>query len=683
MRFSAIPTYKYLVVILCLLALSACGGGSGGGSRPEVTGPLPLPLPPGHGLTAGEITVPPGQSMEHGNVVVSCPAGGQACVLNAAADGSASYERTGGMPTLRILPLMAGPGLGMSDASPVFAKDETSTLRATLANPANVIPVLAATLYRHRAAGQEGVEFATDLFVKSIRRKASGAYVIDYVLDGADEQVTIPLDNCREGCRTPVNGQTFAIYNETDNDADPATMEDGLGEFEYLASHRGFFRPDDTQRRMWFVFGVRTEDLPMGTATYHSRFSARTWETANDDIAQRQTIQANMRIVANFDMRALEGRIYRVRITPRGTFDDRVTWPTSSFTLTNGRIVNGQFTATLTGVDSDSTRPFDESVRDFIGHILGEFYGPNAEEVGGVVTATRDVAGTADDRVLNGFIGGRKTDRLTGVNDSEALLMGFDRDFEGDSTTLVGVDSLTVESTADGYRITWSDDADGTVTVELSESDFGTPNRSTSYVKESNGSEFRLRSPTGAFTSRRSFAGFRLEHVDVMSWVLDDRDASGDLTSGNFGRIVYGDRTTDMPTTGTASYDGGGFVMEWPTDPAAFSDDPIVNYYRTNLDLSADFGNSAVTGNLTLREARPGDGAYAPASGGLSFNATISGNGLSATDLSGSGALAGYSGGRVDGGFYGPGATEVGGVFDATHGTQNKVITGYFAGQEQ
>ena len=204
-------------------------------------------------------------------------------------------------------------------------------------------------------------------------------------------------------------------------------------------------------------------------------------------------------------------------------------------------------------------------------------------------------------------------------------------------------------------------------------------------MKESNGSEFRLSSArtTRAFTSRRSFVNFRAEHFDVMSWELDDRDASGDLTSSNFGRIIYGDRTKDMPTTGTASYDGQGFVMEWPTDQAALTSDSSVNFYRTNLDLSADFGNSAVTGNLTLREARPGDGAYAPASGGLSFNATVSGNGLSATDLSGSGALADYSGGRVDGAFYGPGATEVGGVFDATHGTQNKVITGYFAGQEQ
>ena len=674
----------------CVLKVAADGS-----ATYEKTGGMPsfMPalaahvLPTGHGLPAGDITVAAGTSDEHGNVVVSCPASGEACVLVVAADGSASYQRTGGVPSVRPIPLMVGPGQNLSDTSPVFANDETGSLKEAL-DAGNVLPTLAATLVRHRG-DEQSTELSEDFIVKGIRRNAGGEYVINYVIDGTEEEITLDTGNCSSfDCEFFVDGRRFFFWSWTRDDDDPS-IEDGLGEFRYLASHGLSYNPTrEIQARTWFVFGVRTEDLPMGTATHHGRFSAWGFRTANPDWNMRLLVSGTMRLVANFDMRSLDGRIYRIR-GRRADENSTRTWETSSFAITEGRIVNGQFTATLTGLDSDPTTPFDASVRGFMGHILGEFYGPNAEEVGGVVTATRDVAGTADDRVLHGFIGGRKTDRLTGVNDSEALLMGFARDFEEDSTTLVRVDSLTVETTADGYRITWSDDGDETVTVELGESDFGTPNWSTSYVKESNGSQFRLWSSTGAFTgthftSRRSYRNlFRPEHFDVMSWVLDDRDASGDRTSSNFGRIVYGDRTTDMPTTGTASYDGGGFVMEWPTDEAAFFGDPSVMYYRTNLDLSADFGNSAVTGNLTLLEASPGDGAYAPASGGLSFNATISGNGLSATDLSGSGALSGYSGGRVDGAFYGPGATEVGGVLDATHDTQNKVITGHFAGQRQ
>ena len=55
-------------------------------------------LPANHGLSAGTFTVAPGSSEELGNVVVSCPAGGGACVVTVAADGTASYDLTGGFP---------------------------------------------------------------------------------------------------------------------------------------------------------------------------------------------------------------------------------------------------------------------------------------------------------------------------------------------------------------------------------------------------------------------------------------------------------------------------------------------------------------------------------------------------------------------------------------------------------
>ena len=675
------------IAISALLFLAACSGG--GGDSPSSSLPLPLLLPTGHGLSAGEISVAPGQSMEHGNVVISCPAGGNACVLNVADDGSASYDRTGGMPSLRILPLMAGPGQNMGDASPVFATDETSTLRATLANPANVIPVLATTLVRHRVGDEQGTELTDEFFVKSIRRNASGEYVLDYVLFGADEQVTIPNNatDCTNACQATVNGRNFSFWNATNNDDDMASFEDGLGEYEYFASHRVIYQPHGSQGRMWFVFGVRNEKLPMGTATYHGELDTRTLETDNPSLDARQYISGTMRIVTNFDMRTLEGRVYRIRGTEPGG-DSRSTWPTSSFTLTNGRIVNGQFTATLTGVDSDPNTPLDESVRDFMGHVLAEFYGPNAEEVGGVVSATRDVAGTADDRVLYGYIGARKTDRLTGVNDGEALSSGVDRDFEADSAALTAIEMPTVEATAEGYRITYMLDGQAR-TIEFDESDFGSnpvSSGSTSrYDKEKDGLDYLLWDQTGAFEGRRSFVGrFRPEHFDVIALSPIRRDASDDPLMVRRALILHGNRTTAMPATGTASYAGRFRGYEWPTDQAVVSSDPSFMHYRGDLDLSVDFGSSAVTGSATLLESRPANTrTYAPASGGLSFNATISGNGLSATDLSGSGDLAGYSGGRVDGAFYGPGAAEVAGVFDATDGARNKVLYGYFGGQKQ
>ena len=679
MRFPAIPTRQCLIVILCLLALSACGGGSGG-TMPELTGPPPLSLPPGHGLSAGEITVEAGQSMEHGNVVISCPAGGEACVVNVAADGSASYDPTGGMATLRILPLIAGPGQNQSDTAPVFARDETSTLRAAVASPANVIPALATSVTRSREP--LGTALGADFFVKSVRRNADGEFVLDYLLDGADGQVTIPNNSadCPSSCRITVNGQEFSFWSKTDDDDDIASFRDGLGQFEYLASHvlsAGNYRT-------WFVFGVRTEDLPMGTATYHGELDTETWKATDRDSDLRQWISGTMRIVANFDMRALEGGVYRIRGTTVGG-GSRSTWETSSFTLTNGRIVNGQFTATLTGVDSDPTTPLDESVRGFVGHVLGEFYGPNAEEVGGVVSATRDIAGTADDRVLYGHIAGRKTDRLIGVNDTEALLVGFDRDDEADTMTLVAVDSTTMESTNDGYKLNYVVDGHAQ-TLEFTESDFGANlTRRLQYSSTTGGTEKRLFTRTRSFYDGRSLDGiFRPEHFDINGWVVIDRDPSGDVTSVDWGHVVYGNRTTDMPTTGTASYAGRSLILESPNDRAVSTSDPSFMYFRGDSTLSADFGSSSVAGNITFTESRSGSaGDYVAASAGLNFNATIHGNGLSATDLSGSGDLAGHSGGQLNGAFYGPEAAEVAGVFEAINSTRNRHLIGYFGGKKQ
>ena len=86
-----------------------------------------MPLPSGHGLAAGEISVAPGSSDEHGNVVVSCPAGGPACVLIVAADGTAEYERTGGMPSVTAASAaLTIPGMHGLSAGPITVQPGTS-----------------------------------------------------------------------------------------------------------------------------------------------------------------------------------------------------------------------------------------------------------------------------------------------------------------------------------------------------------------------------------------------------------------------------------------------------------------------------------------------------------------------------------------------------------------------------
>ena len=116
--------------------------------------------------------------------------------------------------------------------------------------------------------------------------------------------------------------------------------------------------PDrNIQQRQMFVFGVETPAAAVptqGVAVYsdgYFRADAYRQNSSSGDFRQRYS--GSMQIVANFDMSSLDGRIFSVRGSEPGS-SDRVSLPTSSFSITNGQInSNGQFTATLTGMDSD------------------------------------------------------------------------------------------------------------------------------------------------------------------------------------------------------------------------------------------------------------------------------------------------------------------------------------------
>ena len=147
------------------------------------------------------------------------------------------------------------------------------------------------------------------------------------------------------------------------------------------------------------------------------------------------------------------------------------------------------------------------------------------------------------------------------------------------------------------------------------------------------------------------------------------------------------DRTPDsaMPTSGTATYDGRMEALEaFPSDecrgvPVRIR---VCTFYFGDVTLTADFAN-ARTWQVKLYQSsaksRAGNyGLYSQVSGGATFNADINGNGMTADNLTGIGALSGYQNGNVRGAFFGPSAEEAAGVFDAQDQTANKVLTGWF-----
>ncbi len=109
----------YVPIAAVALALGVAGCSNSSDNAPTTMPPerMQLALPDGHGLVAATIEAGGRQDGKRG-VVIECPAGGNACVVEFAEDGSATYAATGGTPTVAInrMILAANNGpLGGSD----------------------------------------------------------------------------------------------------------------------------------------------------------------------------------------------------------------------------------------------------------------------------------------------------------------------------------------------------------------------------------------------------------------------------------------------------------------------------------------------------------------------------------------------------------------------------------------
>ena len=321
-----------------------------------------------------------------------------------------------------------------------------------------------------------------------------------------------------------------------------------------------------------------------------------------------------------------------------------------------------------------------------MGQILGEFYGPNGEQLGGAVTATRDLAGEDNDLAFQGYIRAQKQRDI--AIDSSAQLSAFvRRDWTSDTTSLSSASAM-VQPITGGYRITFTTTDGAQETVDMAQADLGGLNRSsTTYVKatETNSESRRadLWRPWGQFPARPAF-----DYVDVngVSWThftpgeVQDGDS---VIDSDYGFVVLGTRTAmnDLPS-GTAEYSGPMAAKDWNT--TGLADRRASPEYRGDFSMTADFGAGSVMATVANVTRRPGSsGSYTSRQGtGLTFQATVSGNAFTANALTGTGDFAGYAG-SAEGAFYGPQAAEAAGVFSGENAANNTALHGWFVGDKQ
>ena len=173
--------------------------------------------------------------------------------------------------------------------------------------------------------------------------------------------------------------------------------------FAFVGLARG---TEDGWTRLHSAYGVLTPAerlVNLGSATYEGHFGADVFKNRPGagfyDILG--FLWGEMTLEADFSMGSISGDVdtlwYR---TPEGEW---LKVPdTNSLLISDGEIDGNRFHADWHGQDTDADSDYSESVRDLDGSMLGAFYGPNGEEVGGVLTGQREET----DEVINGRFGG-------------------------------------------------------------------------------------------------------------------------------------------------------------------------------------------------------------------------------------------------------------------------------------
>ncbi|MDE0057827.1 MAG: transferrin-binding protein-like solute binding protein [Defluviicoccus sp.] len=533
-----------LVSMAALLFLAACGGGDSTTSMMD------------DGMTGGGMT---GGGTPGGGTGGGMTGGGTG--------GSTPGGGTGGGMTEPMPELMPAMGLTPSDATrtPEFARNAGDTIEALLPTAMNQFAPLSAGLKTDFGAPGRGrsATLSDDVHIKAISSDGAGGLHVTYVLDGEERKIHFSASDLGSGTspttfyKQTQDGSRYWFWSYADTNRRNRTNR-GSTEFAYLDVHGGSFDFEPGQGRVLFTYGVRTEsdDLPAGSATYGGRMYADRYPMDDPRSSARTRNNGDVQLTVDFSQATVNGTIVRFRVQEPGQ-SQVVLPPTSYVEVSEGQIVDGQFTASLKGVGS--------GLSGLEGDMLGEFYGPAAEEAGGALNAT------FGSDVLVGWFGVAKFDLDPSTPQgtlSDPLSVAVDRDFvtgtaEEDPDT--AVTSIRGDG-ADGFNITYT--VDGQVeTVHLQPSDATILGAlGIAYSKATADGGFTLNDETGSLSGSPLF-----QHFAVHGWSATVLASDDTYASFRRGFLTYGVETgaANLPA-GTASYSGSVAGNTW-TGPSFFA----------------------------------------------------------------------------------------------------------------
>ncbi|MDD9993061.1 MAG: transferrin-binding protein-like solute binding protein [Rhodospirillales bacterium] len=317
-------------------------------------------------------------------------------------------------------------GISASQDAAVYADSSSDTLASLLPDGNTAFAPLSAAVYRDWDNSEFRVPANGAAFVKSISSDGANGFNVTYVIDGRASTIHFSADTWSD------TGGAFNVNRRGDNDlwrfnnywfwsnsdaftADPSDRTSGSSRFAYFDINGWVFNRTGDEYQAYSAYGAQTrpENLPAGSASYYGYMNAKIWLGDNSEPypEDRINLYGTLALNADFDNSEVDGIIDQLALQA-GDFSEspQAMGAGNSIGISNGVIADSGFTADWAGVDTDPNTPLDETVRGFAGTMLGQFYGPAAEEVGGVMNGHRGPMGSLPDLYFNGVFGASQPD---------------------------------------------------------------------------------------------------------------------------------------------------------------------------------------------------------------------------------------------------------------------------------
>ena len=306
-------------------------------------------------------------------------------------------------------------GLARSPKAAVYATSEEDTVASLLPGGQTVFSPSSVALYWDWI-GLEGVA-QPDLgaaYVKSFSSDGVGGFHVTFVLDGTEHPVHFTTDQIRQENQDYLkfleNSDVYLWAWSDSFASDDDDWTDGSSFRNYHDLHGWTFvgagRGAGGEYRGAFTYGLRTmpENLPTGSATFEG-YLVGEWFQA--EAPQELTVgevwfQADVNLEANLDDGTISGRFDEFRIPSWWTTSgEDEPLEGNSIDIASTAIEEARFAADWVGNGPVDVPP-GQSLHGFTGRVIGEFYGPAAEEAGGLLSGQRAAMGGAVEELITG-----------------------------------------------------------------------------------------------------------------------------------------------------------------------------------------------------------------------------------------------------------------------------------------